>query len=59
MSYPAVESAETNVQACTMAGALSESAPRAVSVIAVNNTAVDDAGDNRAQVEFPFIHNDR
>ncbi|XP_032669056.1 uncharacterized protein LOC116843096 [Odontomachus brunneus] len=32
-----------------MARALSESAPRAVSVIAVNDTAVDDVDDNRAQ----------
>ncbi|XP_014472458.1 PREDICTED: uncharacterized protein LOC106743281 [Dinoponera quadriceps] len=32
-----------------MAGALSESAPRPVSVVAVNNTAVDDVGNNVVQ----------
>lgn len=63
--YLAAESAGTNVQDRTMAGALSESAPRPVSVVAVNDTGVDAvgtnsrAGANHTQVTFPLICDDR
>lgn len=63
--YLVAESAGTNAQDRTMAGALSESAPRPVSIVAVNDTAADDvgtnnrAGANRAQVRFRLIYDNR